>query len=132
MAKTSLIMKQQRAPKFKVRAYTRCRLCGRPRGYLRKFQLCRICFRGLALRGEVPGVVKASWRCNPDGATECDCDGPDRAQVDADPRWEHGGAREGRHRLVEAEGAHRGALEGGRLHQELPPHRGPPAGDPPG
>jgi small subunit ribosomal protein S14 len=61
MAKTSLIMKQQRTPKFKVRAYTRCRLCGRPRGYLRKFQLCRICFRALALRGEVPGVVKASW-----------------------------------------------------------------------
>jgi small subunit ribosomal protein S14 len=61
MAKTSLINKQQRAPKFKSRAYTRCRLCGRPRGYLRKFQLCRICFRNLALRGEVPGVVKASW-----------------------------------------------------------------------
>jgi small subunit ribosomal protein S14 len=61
MAKTSLIMKQQRTPKFKVRTYTRCRLCGRPRGYLRKFQLCRICFRALALRGEVPGVVKASW-----------------------------------------------------------------------
>jgi small subunit ribosomal protein S14 len=61
MAKTSLINKQQRAPKFKVRAYTRCRLCGRPRGVLRKFQLCRICFRNLALRGEVPGVVKASW-----------------------------------------------------------------------
>jgi small subunit ribosomal protein S14 len=61
MAKTSLIIKQQRTPKFKVRRYTRCRLCGRPRGYLRKFQLCRICFRGLALRGEIPGVVKASW-----------------------------------------------------------------------
>lgn len=61
MAKTSLIIRQQRSPKFKVRAYTRCRLCGRPRGYLRKFQLCRICFRNLALRGEVPGVVKASW-----------------------------------------------------------------------
>ena len=61
MAKTSLIMKQRRTPKFKVRRYTRCRLCGRPRGYLRKFQLCRICFRGLALRGEIPGVVKASW-----------------------------------------------------------------------
>jgi small subunit ribosomal protein S14 len=61
MAKTSLIVKQQRAPKFKVRTYTRCRLCGRPRGYIRKFRLCRICFRGLALRGEVPGVVKASW-----------------------------------------------------------------------
>jgi small subunit ribosomal protein S14 len=61
MAKTSLINKQQRTPKFKVRGYTRCRRCGRPRGYLRKFQLCRICFRSMALRGEVPGVVKASW-----------------------------------------------------------------------
>ena len=61
MAKTSLINKQQRAPKFKVRGYTRCRRCGRPRGFLRKFQLCRICFRNLALRGEIPGVVKASW-----------------------------------------------------------------------
>ena len=61
MAKTSLIMKQQRAPKFSARTYTRCKLCGRPRGYLRKFQLCRICFRELALKGEVPGVVKASW-----------------------------------------------------------------------
>jgi len=61
MAKTSLINKQRSAPKFKVRAYTRCRLCGRPRGCLRKFQLCRICFRNLALRGEIPGVTKASW-----------------------------------------------------------------------
>jgi small subunit ribosomal protein S14 len=61
MAKTSLINKQRRGPKFGVRAYTRCRMCGRPRGYLRKFQLCRICFRNLALRGEIPGVAKASW-----------------------------------------------------------------------
>lgn len=61
MAKTSLIVKQRGTPKFKVRAYTRCRTCGRPRGYLRKFQLCRICFRNLALRGEIPGVAKASW-----------------------------------------------------------------------
>jgi small subunit ribosomal protein S14 len=61
MAKTALINKQRRTPKFKVRTYTRCRLCGRPRGYLRKFQLCRICFRNLALRGEIPGVAKASW-----------------------------------------------------------------------
>jgi len=61
MAKTSLINKQRRTPKFKVRGYTRCRMCGRPRGYLRKFELCRICFRNLALRGEIPGVVKASW-----------------------------------------------------------------------
>ncbi len=61
MAKTSWIFKQQRTPKFKVRAYTRCRICGRSRGYLRKFMLCRICFRNMALRGEIPGVVKASW-----------------------------------------------------------------------
>ncbi len=61
MAKTSLIAKSQRTPKFAVRRYTRCRSCGRPRGYLRKFQLCRICFRKLALAGDIPGVVKASW-----------------------------------------------------------------------
>ena len=61
MAKTSLINKQRSVQKFKVRTYTRCRLCGRPRGYLRKFQLCRICFRNLALKGEIPGVAKASW-----------------------------------------------------------------------
>jgi len=61
MAKTSLIVKQQRPAKFKSRRYNRCRLCGRPRGFMRRFQLCRICFRELALRGEIPGVVKASW-----------------------------------------------------------------------
>ncbi len=61
MAKTSLIMKSQRPPKFSTRAYKRCRLCGRPRAYIRKFQMCRLCFREHALKGEVPGVVKASW-----------------------------------------------------------------------
>ena len=61
MAKLSLIAKSQRRPKFAVRAYTRCRSCGRPRGYLRKFQLCRICFRKLSLNGDIPGVIKASW-----------------------------------------------------------------------
>ena len=61
MAKTSLIAKAARKPKFAVRRYHRCRKCGRPRGYLRKFQLCRICFRNLALAGDVPGVIKASW-----------------------------------------------------------------------
>ena len=61
MAKTSLIMKSQRPPKFRARAYHRCKLCGRARGYLRKFELCRLCFRELALKGEVPGIVKASW-----------------------------------------------------------------------
>jgi small subunit ribosomal protein S14 len=61
MAKTSLIIKQQRATKFSVRRYHRCRICGRPRGYIGKFQMCRVCFRNLALRGEIPGVIKASW-----------------------------------------------------------------------
>jgi small subunit ribosomal protein S14 len=50
-----------RKPKFKIRHRNRCSICGRPRGYLRKFQMCRICFRQLALRGEVPGVTKSSW-----------------------------------------------------------------------
>jgi small subunit ribosomal protein S14 len=61
MARASQFAKQKRKPKFKVRVRNRCRLCGRPRGFIRKFQLCRICFRGHALLGEVPGVVKASW-----------------------------------------------------------------------
>ncbi|MFQ5636952.1 MAG: type Z 30S ribosomal protein S14 [bacterium] len=61
MAKKSLIAKQKREPRFKVRKYNRCLQCGRPRGYLRKFGLCRICFRYLALEGKIPGVTKASW-----------------------------------------------------------------------
>jgi small subunit ribosomal protein S14 len=61
MAKTSLIIKSLRVPKFSTRAKHRCKICGRPRGYLRKFQLCRLCFRELALKGEVPGITKASW-----------------------------------------------------------------------
>lgn len=51
----------RKKPKFKVRHRNRCRQCGRARGFLGKFEMCRICFRGLALRGEIPGVVKASW-----------------------------------------------------------------------
>jgi small subunit ribosomal protein S14 len=61
VAKTCLMAKARQKPKFKVRAHSRCRRCGRPRGYLRKFQLCRICFRELALAGEIPGVTKSSW-----------------------------------------------------------------------
>ncbi|MFA5073867.1 MAG: type Z 30S ribosomal protein S14 [Nitrospirota bacterium] len=61
MAKKSLIAKATRPPKFKTRKYNRCPLCGRPRGYLRKFDMCRICFRNRALKGEIPGVIKASW-----------------------------------------------------------------------
>jgi small subunit ribosomal protein S14 len=56
-----LRVKAQRAPKFKVRAYNRCPRCGRPRAYFRRFKLCRLCLRLLALRGEVPGLTKASW-----------------------------------------------------------------------
>ena len=61
MAKKSLIAKANRTAKFRVRAYTRCRRCGRVHAVLRKFQLCRICFREQALHGEIPGVTKASW-----------------------------------------------------------------------
>ncbi|OUN00412.1 MAG: 30S ribosomal protein S14 [Paenibacillaceae bacterium ZCTH02-B3] len=61
MAKKSMIAKQKRRPKFKVRAYTRCERCGRPRAVLRKFKVCRICFRELAYKGQIPGVRKASW-----------------------------------------------------------------------
>ncbi|MGD8412801.1 MAG: type Z 30S ribosomal protein S14 [Candidatus Latescibacterota bacterium] len=61
MAKKSWIAKTKRTPKFKVRAYSRCNRCGRSRAYLRKFGICRICFRELALQGEIPGVTKSSW-----------------------------------------------------------------------
>ena len=61
MAKKSLVVKQQRESKYKVRAHTRCNRCGRPRAVYRKFGVCRLCFRGMASRGEIPGVRKASW-----------------------------------------------------------------------
>jgi small subunit ribosomal protein S14 len=61
MAKKSIRAKAARKPKFSARGYNRCPLCGRPRAFLRKFKMCRICFRNLALRGEIPGVIKASW-----------------------------------------------------------------------
>ncbi|MBQ7240382.1 MAG: type Z 30S ribosomal protein S14 [Bacilli bacterium] len=61
MAKTSLKVKQARPQKFKVREYTRCERCGRPHGVIRKFGLCRICFRELANQGKIPGVKKSSW-----------------------------------------------------------------------
>lgn len=61
MAKLSLKLKQSRPQKFKVREYTRCQRCGRPHGVLRKFGLCRICFRELANQGQIPGVKKSSW-----------------------------------------------------------------------
>ncbi len=61
MAKKSLVAKAKREPKFSVRKSTRCARCGRPRAVLRRFMLCRICFREMAHRGELPGIRKASW-----------------------------------------------------------------------
>jgi len=61
MAKKALVIKAQRKPKFKVRAYTRCSRCGRPHSVYRKFGLCRICVRELAHAGQLPGVQKSSW-----------------------------------------------------------------------
>ncbi len=61
MAKKSQLAKHKKPPKFKVRAYNRCKICGRPRGYIRKFGICRLCMRELAHKGELPGVIKASW-----------------------------------------------------------------------
>ncbi|HVN08741.1 MAG TPA: type Z 30S ribosomal protein S14 [Patescibacteria group bacterium] len=61
MARTAQFAKTRRKLKFKVRVRNRCRLCGRGRGVLRKFKMCRLCFRELALGGQIPGVVKASW-----------------------------------------------------------------------
>lgn len=61
MARKALVNKQRSEPKFPTRGYNRCQLCGRPRAYYRKFQICRVCFRNLASRGEIPGVKKASW-----------------------------------------------------------------------
>ncbi|HGJ65184.1 TPA: type Z 30S ribosomal protein S14 [bacterium] len=61
MSTTALKVKATRKPKFKVQKHNRCPICGRPRGYMRKFDMCRICFRLLARSGKVPGVKKASW-----------------------------------------------------------------------
>ncbi|QJR43978.1 type Z 30S ribosomal protein S14 [Mycoplasma miroungirhinis] len=61
MAKKSLIVKAHKKPKFSTRAYTRCELCGRPHAVLRKYKICRICFRNLAHEGKLPGIKKASW-----------------------------------------------------------------------
>ena len=60
MAKKSMIIRETRR-RYKVQIRNRCRICGRPRGYIRRFAMCRICFREQALEGKIPGVVKASW-----------------------------------------------------------------------
>ena len=61
MAKKALVNKAKKKPKFSAQQHNRCKICGRPKGYLRRFGICRICFRELASRGEIPGVKKASW-----------------------------------------------------------------------
>jgi len=61
MAKTCLMVKALRVPKFETRKHNRCPLCGRPRAYYRRFRMCRLCLRKFALKGQLPGVVKASW-----------------------------------------------------------------------
>jgi small subunit ribosomal protein S14 len=61
VARKSLKVKAQRTPKFTVRGYNRCQICGRPRAYMRRFGMCRICFREMALRALLPGIVKSSW-----------------------------------------------------------------------
>ena len=61
MAKTSMKVKQQRKQKFSTREYTRCSIFGRPHSVLKKYGICRICFRELAYKGQIPGVKKSSW-----------------------------------------------------------------------
>ncbi len=61
MATKAIINKTNKKPKFKTRKKNRCHICGRPRGYMGKFGICRICFRRLAHNGEIPGVTKSSW-----------------------------------------------------------------------
>ena len=61
MARKAIIEKWSKTPKYQTRAYTRCRICGRPHSVLKKYGICRICFRELAYKGEIPGVRKASW-----------------------------------------------------------------------
>jgi small subunit ribosomal protein S14 len=61
MARAQAFVKMKKKPKYSVRYRSRCKVCGRPRGYYRKFQLCRICLRLLALQGDIPGMTKSSW-----------------------------------------------------------------------
>ncbi|MEI6514110.1 MAG: type Z 30S ribosomal protein S14 [bacterium] len=61
MAKKSQIAEAKRNPKYKTRKYHRCVRCGRRRAFMRKFKICRLCFRELAVSGQIPGIVKASW-----------------------------------------------------------------------
>lgn len=71
MAKKAMINKQQRTPKYSTRAYNRCKICGRPHAYLRKFGICRICFRELAHDGQIPGVKKQAGKIQEGGHSAC-------------------------------------------------------------
>jgi small subunit ribosomal protein S14 len=61
MATTAKIAKELKSPKYRIRLRNRCKLCGRPRGFMRKFRMCRLCFRRFALEGDVSGVTKSAW-----------------------------------------------------------------------
>jgi small subunit ribosomal protein S14 len=61
MAKKALVEKANKKPKYSTRKVARCKVCGRPRGYMRQFEMCRICFREMANKGEIPGITKSSW-----------------------------------------------------------------------
>ncbi|MDD4816031.1 MAG: type Z 30S ribosomal protein S14 [Clostridia bacterium] len=61
MARKALVQKQEKKQKFSTREYTRCKICGRPHAVLKKYGICRICFRELVAKGEIPGVKKSSW-----------------------------------------------------------------------
>jgi small subunit ribosomal protein S14 len=61
MAKKCMVLKAKKTPKFSTRKHNRCQICGRPRGYMRKFAICRICFRKMSLEGLLPGITKSSW-----------------------------------------------------------------------
>jgi small subunit ribosomal protein S14 len=61
MARKALVVKANRKPKFSTRIVRRCKMCGRSKAYIRKFGLCRICFREYAAKGEIPGITKSSW-----------------------------------------------------------------------
>ena len=61
MARKALVVKQQRPQKFSSREYTRCQVCGRPHAVMRKYGVCRVCFREMASKGEIPGITKSSW-----------------------------------------------------------------------
>src|SRR3979409_1007652 len=103
MATTAKIAKEAKTPKFKVRLRNRCHLCGRPRAYMRKFGLCRLCFRKLALEGDITGVTKSSWEA--DGLSEVKrYDRSNRRYAHANPERRHREAHARRYAGVPAEG----------------------------